>query len=377
VNGILSRFGLRKRTVPLFDTDGADRALERELRPALRKVIETRSFILGPAVAKFERAFAAYCEARHAIAVGSGTDALHVAVLAHGVGPGDEVITQANTFVATLEAIAYTGARIVLVDVAPPSYDIDVDAVARAITPRTKAIVPVHLYGQPAPLDALGVLAETHGIAIVEDASQAHGARFRGRRVGSLNTTAFSFYPEKNLGAFGEGGGVTTNDDGVAERIRRLRNHGSDNGCVHEEVGYNYRMDGFQGAVLGVKLGHLDRWNAARRTAAARYDTLLGDWPRPRTPSHVEHVHHLYPVFVRDRDRVIDAMRARGVQTRAHYPVGCHLQPAFASLGYREGSFPHTERVAREVLSLPMFPHISPQSIRYVSETLQRVAAGR
>jgi dTDP-4-amino-4,6-dideoxygalactose transaminase len=360
--------------VPFVDLDAQYRSIEAEIWPALRRVVEERSFILGPAVADFERAFAAYCDARHHVALGSGTDALHLALLAHGVGPGDEVITQANTFVATLEAIAYTGARIVLVDVVPPAFDVDVDAVAAAITPRTKAIVPVHLYGQPAPLDALGALAEKHGLAIVEDASQAHGARFRGARVGSANTACFSFYPGKNLGAYGEGGGVTTNDDGLADRMRRLRNHGSVTRYHHDELGYNYRMDGMQGAVLGVKLPHLDRWNAERRRAAVRYDALLGDWQRPQSPAHVEHVHHIYPVFVRDREAAIERMRHAGVETNAHYPVACHLQPAFRSLGYREGCFPHTERLAREELSLPMYPELDDDAIAYVVEVLREAA---
>jgi len=360
--------------VPFVDLDAQYRSIEAEIWPALRRVVEERAFILGPAVAQFENAFAAYCGARHHVAMGSGTDALHLALLAHGVGPGDEVITQANTFVATLEAIAYTGARIVLVDVKPPSFDIDVDAVAAAVTPRTKAIVPVHLYGQPAPLDVLGAIAQRHGIALVEDASQAHGARFRGARVGSANTACFSFYPGKNLGAYGEGGGVTTNDDELADRMRRLRNHGSVKRYVHEDVGYNYRMDGMQGAVLGVKLPHLDRWNAQRRRAAARYDDLLGDWPRPHVPAHVEHVHHIYPVLVRDREAVIERMRDAGVETNAHYPVACHLQPAFSSLGYGQGAFPHSERLAREELSLPMYPELADDAIEYVVGVLRRAA---
>lgn len=360
--------------VPFVDLDAQYRALEAEIWPALRRVVESRAFILGPAVTEFEQAFATYCGARHHVALGSGTDALHLALLAHGVRAGDEIITQANTFVATLEAIAYTGARIVLVDVAPPSFDIDVAAVEAAITPRTKVILPVHLYGQPAPLDELEALAAKHGITVIEDASQAHGARYRGRRVGAENTSCFSFYPGKNLGAYGEGGGVTTNDDAVAERLRQLRNHGSVKRYHHEEIGYNYRMDGMQGAVLGVKLPHLDRWNAERRRAAARYDALLGDWMRPRTPQHVEHVHHVYPVFVDDREAIALRMEEAGVQTNVHYPVACHLQPAFSSLGYDAGAFPHSERMAREELSLPMYPELTDEAIAYVVETLRKAA---
>jgi dTDP-4-amino-4,6-dideoxygalactose transaminase len=359
------------RKVPFLDLAAQYRSIESELWTAMREVVERRAFILGPAVEAFERDFAAYCEALDHVAVGSGTEALHLALLALGIGPGDEVITQANTFVATLEAIAYTGARIVLVDVAPPDYALDVAAVEAAITSRTKAIIPVHLYGQPAPLDELDALARRHALAIVEDAAQAHGARYRGRRIGSTNLACFSFYPGKNLGAYGEGGGVSTNDPALAKKMRMLRDHGASKRYVHDVVGFNYRMDGLQGAVLGVKLKYLEGWNAGRRRAAARYEALLGDWPRPSVPAHVEHVHHIYPVFVRDRDGVIAALRNAGIETNVHYPIACHLQAAFKDLGYREGAFPHCERMAREELSLPMYPELEDEAISYVVETLR------
>jgi len=363
------------REVPFLDLDAQYRQVETEIWPAIREVVERRAFILGAAVEAFEREFAAYCGARDHIGVGSGTEALHLALLALGVGPGDEVITQANTFVATLEAIAYTGAKIVLVDVKPPGYAIDVESVAAALTPRTKVIVPVHLYGRPAPMDALEGLAKTAGLAIVEDAAQAHGARYRGCRIGSTNTACFSYYPGKNLGAYGEAGGISTNDTGLAAKMRSLRNHGSRHRYVHDEIGYNYRMEGIQGAVLRVKLKYLDEWNAGRRRAATHYDSLLAEWSRPSTPGDVEHVYHIYPVFVRNRDATIASMRTAGIETNVHYPVACHLQAAFAYLGYPVGAFPHSEQMAREELSLPMYPELHEDAIAYVVKTLRTVSS--
>ncbi len=365
------------RKVPFLDLAAQYRTIENELWTAMRDVIERRAFILGPAVEAFERDFAAYCEARDHVALGSGTDALHLALLALGVGPGAEVITQANTFVATLEAIAYTGADPVLVDVAPPTYAIDVRAVEAAIGPRTKAIIPVHLYGQPAPLDELEAIAKRAGVSIIEDAAQAHGARYRGRRIGSTNLAAFSFYPGKNLGAYGEGGGVSTNDPALAAKMRMLRDHGASKRYVHETVGFNYRMDGIQGAVLGVKLKYLEQWNAERRRAAAAYDAQLGDWPRPKVPADVEHVYHIYPVFVDHRQAIIESLRDAGIETNVHYPIACHMQAAFAHLGYRQGAFPHAERLAQHELSLPIYPELNDDAISYVVQTLRSAAAAR
>jgi dTDP-4-amino-4,6-dideoxygalactose transaminase len=345
--------------VPFLDLGAQYAPIAGEVRTAIDAVLMQRSYVLGPAVEAFERAFATYCEAGETVALGSGTDALHLALLAHGVGPGDEVITQANTFVATLEAIAYCGARPILVDVREPDYAIDVAAIEAAITPRTKAIVPVHLFGQPAPMDEIDALAARCGVAVIEDASQAHGARYRGRRVGARGTACWSFYPGKNLGAYGEGGAVTTNDAALARTMRLLRSHGSERRYVHEMIGYNYRMDGIQGAVLGVKLPYLDGWNAGRRAAAARYDALLSDVERPHVPADVEHVYHIYPVFVDERDRVREALMRAGIETNVHYPGPCHLQPAFASLGYARGDFPHSEMIAERELSLPMYAELT------------------
>jgi dTDP-4-amino-4,6-dideoxygalactose transaminase len=358
------------RDVPFNDLYGQYRSLRTDIDAAIASVIERSAFIQGPEVAEFEREFAAYCDAYAHVAMGSGTDALHMALVALGVGPGDEVVTQANTFVATLEAIAYTGATIVLVDVAPPHFDIDVAAVAAAITPRTKVLLPVHLFGQPAQLDSLRSLATRNGLAIIEDASQAHGARYRGRRIGSEGTAVFSFYPGKNLGAYGEGGGVTTGDPKLSDMMRVLRDHGSREKYQHEVVGYNYRMDGIQAAVLRVKLKHLDRWNDERRRVARAYDGLLAEIMRPSVPSDVEHVYHIYPVFVQHRERIAAYLRDHGIQTNVHYPVPCHLQPAFAHLGYRAGAFPNCERMAREELSLPIYPELSDDAAAYVAQTL-------
>jgi len=362
-----------KLNVPFLDLKAQYESIKDELWPRMREVVENTQFILGPAVDRFEKNFAAYCGAQYSVATGSGTDSLHLALLAAGVGPGDEVITQADTFVATLEAIAYTGAKIVLVDVAPPTFTIDVDAVRRAITPRTKVIMPVHLFGQPCEVEAIYALANEHGITVIEDASQAHGAEFRERRIGSHGIASFSFYPGKNLGAYGEGGGVTSNDASFDKAMRLLRNHGSDKKYVHDVVGYNYRMDGIQGAVLDVKLRHLDAWTGGRRRVAAQYDALLEGIGKPEVQPYVKHVYHIYPIFVDDRERVRAALAERGVETNAHYPVPCHLQDAFKNLGYIKGAFPFSEYVAEKELSLPMFAELSDEQVRYVAEQVREV----
>jgi len=361
------------RDVPFIDLRAQYESIRTEIDSAIRSVIERSAFVQGPEVDAFDAEFATFCEAKHHVSVGSGTDSLHLALIALGVGPGDEVITQANTFIATLEAIAYTGAKPVLVDVAPPTFDIDVAAVERATSPRTKVILPVHMFGQPAPMNELRGLASRHGIALLEDASQAHGARYHGKRIGSEGLATFSFYPSKNLGAYGEGGGITTGDDLTAGLLRELRNHGSRSKYKHDSLGYNYRMDGIQAAVLRVKLRHLQRWTDERRRAARTYDRLLTKVTRPQVPAHVEHVYHIYPVFVRDRDRVAERLRERGIQTNVHYPIPCHLQNAFSGLGYRKGEFPYSERIADEELSLPMFPELTDDAIEFVAETLHSI----
>jgi dTDP-4-amino-4,6-dideoxygalactose transaminase len=357
--------------VPYLDLRAQHRAISEELRAAVDGVVESASFVSGPAVTRFEAEFAAFVGAGHCVAVGSGTDALHVALLALGVGPGDEVITQANTFIATLEAIEYTGARPVLVDVVPPTYGIDVRAVAAALTPRTKVVIPVHLFGQPAAMAELEELCARRSVAVLEDASQAHGAEYRGRRIGASGIAAWSFYPGKNLGAFGEAGAVTCHDEALTAKMRLLIDHGGRQKYVHDIVGYNYRMDGIQGAVLSAKLRHLDAWNEGRRRVAAAYAAGMPNMPRPFVPADVAHAWHVYPVFVEDRDAVRDRLSQAGVGSNVHYPIPCHLQGGYAHLGYRAGAFPHSEYVASHELSLPIYADLTSEQIDYVIAALR------
>jgi dTDP-4-amino-4,6-dideoxygalactose transaminase len=349
--------------------DELGEALEAACLDALRR----GDYILGEAVGRFEQEFADYCGVAHAVGVDSGTSALELALRANGIGPGDEVITAANTFVATAFAISHCGARPVLVDVDPATYTLDPELLSAAVTHRTRAIVPVHLYGQLADVDAIGAVATQHGLAVIEDACQAHGALDRGRPAGSFgHAAAFSFYPAKNLGAQGDGGIVVTNSDEIARRLRLLRNYGEVHKYRSELVGYNRRIDTLQAAMLLVKLPHLDRWNASRRDHAAAYDVALSGLPlaRPSVRAGVEHVWHLYVVRVADRDRVRDALAARGIGTGIHYPVPVHLQPAYHSLGYARGEFPVTEAYADEILSLPMYPELDTDAPGRVADAL-------
>jgi dTDP-4-amino-4,6-dideoxygalactose transaminase len=364
------------RPVPFVDLKAQLATIRPEIDAALAAVLDAGQFVLGDEVVRFEQEFAAYVDAAHGIAVNSGTSALHVALLALGVGPGDEVITVPHTFVATVGAVLYTGARAVLVDIDPRSFNMDPERLARAITPRTKAIVPVHLYGQPADMDAILAIARQHGVPVLEDACQAHGAEHRGRRVGALGTIgAFSFYPGKNLGGYGEGGMVVTNDAALAQRMRMLRDFGQETKYHHVFAGYNYRMESFQGAILRVKLRHLDAWTEARRAHARRYNVLLARQDVVETPAAMasaRHVYHIYAVRTGDRDRLRATLEAAGVQTGIHYPVPVHLQPAYARLGYRLGDFPQSERAAREVLSLPMFAELTAEQIDAVAAAVTR-----
>jgi dTDP-4-amino-4,6-dideoxygalactose transaminase len=356
--------------IPLVDLAAQQRAIKDEIAAAIARVLESSSFVLGDEVAAFETEFAAFCEARYAVAVNSGTSALHLALLAAGVGAGDEVITAPNTFIATCEAISYTGARPVFVDVRPDTYTIDVARLEAAITPRTRAIIPVHLYGQPADLDPIVEIAQQHRLAIVEDACQAHGARYKGRRVGTSGVAGcFSFYPAKNLGAYGDCGALVTNDEAVALMARRLRDHGQSTRYYHDVVGYNYRMDALQAAILRVKLRHLEEWTAARRRHAARYTALLAgpDVVTPVEAPWAEAVYHLYVVRVQEREALREHLTRAGIGTGIHYPVPCHLQRAYASLGYRTGDFPHTEQCAAAILSLPMYPELTEEQIARVA----------
>ena len=363
--------------VPFFDLKAQYRTIRGEISTALERTCESVSFILGEEVAKFEEEFAAFCEAKHCVAVNSGTSALHLALLAVGVKPGDEVITTPNTFIATAEAISYTGAKPVFAAIDPATANIDPQRIEAAITDRTKAIVPVHLYGRPADLDAILTLAERRKIAVVEDACQAHGARYRGKRIGSVGrASAFSFYPAKNLGAYGEGGALTTNDDHVAQLARALRNHGEARRYFHNSIGYNYRMDGFQGAVLRVKMKRVDEWTARRREIAGLYRKRLAQArvAIPQDDPRGESVYHLFVVYVENRDGVRPALEARGIETAIYYPRPVHLQKAYAWLGHRPGSFPNTERACDRVLCLPLFPEMTTEQAEYVARMLADIA---
>jgi dTDP-4-amino-4,6-dideoxygalactose transaminase len=367
--------------IPIVDLPAQFRALKPEIDAAVAKVFENAQFILGPAVGAFERDFAAFCRTTEAIGVNSGTSALHLALLAAGVGPGDEVITVPFTFVATVAAIEYSGARPVLVDVEPEFLTMDPAKLEAAITPRTKAIVPVHLFGQPADMDPIMTIARRHGLVVIEDACQAHGAEYKGRRCGSIGQLGcFSFYPGKNLGAFGEGGAVVTSDPDLAKKIRLLRAWGEETRYEHKYRGFNYRMDGVQGAILGVKLRYLEAWTEARRRNAATYGRQLADVgiQLPRERAEVRHVYHLYVVRLQERDAWRDRLTEAGVQTGVHYPIPVHLQPAYRDLGYAAGDFPVCERASRDVLSLPMFPELTDAQIGEVALALgRRVGAVR
>jgi dTDP-4-amino-4,6-dideoxygalactose transaminase len=363
--------------IPFVDLKAQYRSIKPEVTAAIAGVLESCEFTLGSEVAAFEKEFAAYCRGEHGVGVNSGTSALHLALLAAGVGPGDEVITVPFTFLATVSAIDYTGARPVFVDVDPRTLTMDPAALEAAITPRTRAVIPVHLYGRPADMDPIVAIARRHGLVVIEDAAQAHGADYKGRRVGTLGDMAcFSFYPGKNLGAYGEGGLVVTDSPEYTRTLRMLRDWGAEKKYEHVLKGYNYRMEGIQGAVLRVKLRHLDDWTESRREAAARYDELLVDSgvETPPPASDARHVYHIYAVRTASRQAWQDALQQQGIQTGVHYPVPVHLQPAFADLAYRAGQFPAAERAAKEVLSLPMFPELSAEQCETVCGAVRRLA---
>jgi dTDP-4-amino-4,6-dideoxygalactose transaminase len=363
--------------IPFLDLQAQYQTIRGELDAAVLRVLESSQFILGDEVAAFECEFAAYCGARHAVGLNSGTSALHLALLAAGVGPGDEVITTPMTFVATVAAIVYAGATPVFVDIDPLTGTIDPDRIGPAISARTKAVLPVHLHGLMADLDPILSLADTHGLVVIEDAAQAHGAEYEGRRAGSIGDIGcFSFYPGKNLGACGEGGAVVTNDAHLAETIRMLRDWGQASKYIHLIKGYNYRMEGIQGAVLGVKLRYLEGWTEARRRHADYYDALLSGSAigMPASIPGSRHVYHVYAVRLRNRDTVQQRLGRVGVATGIHYPVPVHLQPAYADLGNGPGDFPHAERFAAETLSLPMFPELADEQIERVCAALVEVS---
>jgi len=363
--------------IPFVDLKAQYATIRTEVGEAIARVLDSCEFTLGSEVAAFEREFAAYCQAEHGIGVNTGTSALHLALLAAGVGPGDEVVTTPFTFVATVSAICYTGAKPVFVDIDPRSFTIDGNAIEAAISDRTKAIIPVHLYGQPADMAPIMATARRQGLVVIEDACQAHGAEYAGRRTGSLGDLAcFSFYPGKNLGAYGEGGMVVTGNAEYARTIRMLRDWGAERKYHHVLKGYNYRLEGIQGAVLRVKLRHLDRWTQARRTAADWYRGLLdgSGVQLPDEMSYARHVYHVYAIRSPRRQAWQELLLAQGIQTGIHYPVPVHLQPAFADLGYRAGSFPHAEKAADEVLSLPMYPELAFDQCEIVSRAVRKLA---
>src|SRR5271166_3039524 len=366
--------------VPYLDLKTQYQSIKPEIDAAIARVLDSCQFVLGPEVAGFEQEFAAYCGAAECIALNSGTSALHLALLAAGVGPGDEVITVPFTFVASVAAVIYTGARPVLVDIDPRSFTMDPVAIEAAITPRTKAILPVHLYGQSCDMDPIMEIAKRRGLVVIEDAAQAHGAKYKGRHVGSIGDIGcFSFYPGKNLGAYGEGGAVTTSNPEYARTIRMLRDWGQDRKYHHLLHGFNFRMEGFQGAILRVKLRHLERWTETRRAVVGQYDKLLAN-AGVETPVEMpwaRHVYHVYTLRTDDRDGLQAALQSEGIQTGIHYPVPAHLQPAYADLGYGRGAFPRSEQAAEQVLSLPLYPELSSQAVAEVAGAVKKAVAHR
>lgn len=364
--------------VPFLDLSAQNDPIRAEILSSIGEVIDRSAFAGGPFVSKFEKEFAAFCQTRHAVGVGNGTDALWFALLALGVGPGDEVITVSHTFMATAEAISFCGARPVFVDVCDDTYTMDPSLLERAITSRTKAIIPVHLYGQMADMDPIMEIARRHKLFVIEDACQAHGAEYKGRRAGSFgNAACFSFYPGKNLGAFGEAGAVVTHDSDLASRIQVLRDHGQESKYHHSVVGWNGRMDGIQAAVLSVKLKYLAKGNALRQRNAQHYGTLLAQSDNlilPYVANYASHVFHLYVVRIKNRDEVHQSLTARGISCGIHYPKPIHLQKAYANLGMGRGTLPVTEVCADEILSLPMFPELNELQVQYVSQELNLLA---
>lgn len=359
--------------IPLVDLKAQYNAHGEEIRAAVNAVMERGDYILGSDVSAFEADFAAFCGANFTVGVATGTDALQLGLLACGVGPGDEVITAPNSFVASAAAISFTGATPVFADIDPKTYGLDPRAVERAITCRTKGIVPVHLYGHPVDMDPLMALARKHGLRVVEDACQAHGAEYKGRRVGSIgDVAAFSFYPGKNLGAYGDGGAATTNDPDIANRLRMLRNYGQRQKYHHDFLAFNSRLDTMQAAILRVKLQYMNKWNASRRQAAAAYTRILEERgiATPYVADYVDPVFHLYVIRTSRRDEIVRDLNAQGIGAGVHYPIPIHLQKAYASLGYQPGNFPHAEAACREVLSLPLFPEITQEQIETVCEAV-------
>lgn len=364
--------------VPFLDLKLQYESIRTEIDEAIKRVIEETAFAGGPFVEQFERDFAAYCHCKYAVAVGSGTEALWIPLVVLGIGPGDEVITVPNTFIATAEAISFCGATPVFVDVEPHTYTMDPSLVESAITPKTRAIIPVHLFGQMADMDPIIAIAEKYGLSVIEDSCQAHGARYKGdRRAGSMGDAgAFSFYPGKNLGAYGEGGAIVTNNEDLAHTMKMFRDHGQTVKYQHAMVGWNARMDGIQGAILSAKLKYLPSWNEARRRKARLYHDLLagtdGIVP-PREADYAHHVYHIYAIRTQYRDDLLKGLAEKEIYCGIHYPVPVHLQDAYGNLGLKRGSFPVAEQCCNEVLSLPMCPELTDTQIEYVAGAINEI----
>jgi dTDP-4-amino-4,6-dideoxygalactose transaminase len=360
--------------IPYVDLKAQYHSIKPEIDQAVLGVLESSQFILGKEVALFEEEFARYCQAQYGIGANSGTSALHLALLAAGIGAGDEVITIPFTFVATVAAIRYTGATPVFVDIAPSSFTMDPDQIERAITPRTKAIMPVHLYGQMADMDPIMEIARQYNLTVIEDAAQAHGAEYKGRRAGSIGDLGcFSFYPGKNLGAYGEGGMVVTNNPEYTRTMRMLRDWGAEKKYEHVLKGFNYRLEGMQGAILHVKLRYLESWTEARREHAQRYQQMLAgsNVESPTEMSYARHVYHVYAIRTGSREKLTRAFQEKGIQFGIHYPIAIHQLPAHADLGYKAGDFRHSEKAADEVLSLPMFAELTNEQIDFVCTAIR------
>jgi dTDP-4-amino-4,6-dideoxygalactose transaminase len=361
--------------IPFLDLKAQYLTIKDEIHDAISKVMDSTAFAGGPFVNQFEKEFAKFCDCKHAIGVGNGTDALWLSLIALGVGAGDEVITVPNTFIATAEAITYCGAQPVFVDIDEKTYTMNPSLLEAAITPKTKAIIPVHLFGQTADMDPIMAIAKARRLYVVEDACQAHGAKYKGRKAGSVgNTGCFSFYPGKNLGAYGEAGAVVTNDDTLAEKMRIFRDHGQAKKYYHSMIGWNARMDGIQGAVLSVKMKYIAEWNESRRKHAQRYNALLSTLNNVHIPyeaDNAKHVYHIYAIRIQERDRFMAYLADKGISTGIHYPVPIHLQKAYSYLGLNKGTFPVAEQCALEFVSLPMFPELTSEQISYTVDAIK------
>jgi len=364
-----------EKQVKFLDLAVQYRSIEKEVKASLHEVLESGAYCEGPKVQDFEKGFAKLHDAPYCSAVNSGTAALHVVMLALDIGPGDEVIMPANTFFATPEAVSLCNATPVFVDCEDQFYNIDPDKIESAITSKTKAVIAVHLYGQPAQLDKIKAITDKHNLHLIEDSAQAHLATYQDKKIGTFGTAGcFSFYPGKNLGAYGEGGAVLVKDESLYQKIQALKSHGSSEKYYHDYVGHNYRMDGFQGAVLGIKQKHIESWTKLRQEKAQKYDNLLKDIPQVITPKRnadSSHSYHLYIIQVPDQKKFMKALNDKGIQTGLHYPVPCHLQKAYTSLGYKEGDFPISEKLSKHIVSLPMYPELKDEDISYVCDHIK------